>query len=281
MPLITDLKQQLSELVTFKFISSAFTEASAVKLKNIRAEFDRNRSFYEEISKVYHLVKISAIRNKVNLPTSSATGTGSSILSVAVTSNLRFYGALNMNIMQKFVAASEKSNSVLMVIGSTGVDYLKAIGFQKPYEAILFKSDNPAPEEINEFMTKTLKFQQVILYYPKFFSLLSQVVGVVDITYISEPENASEEEFVECIFEPELAKILQFFESQVRALLFMRVMLETELARTAARLMAMSAAEERTDTMIREQKQELARMMRSITNAQLLETFAGISKWRQ
>lgn len=277
MPVISDLKLELDEVQTMKFISSAYTEASAVKLRNIRGAFEANRQFFEEISHVYHLVKlVSAKRPKnIKLPKSE-----DKTLYVAITSNQRFYGNLNVNIIRTFLSDTEKVECDRLVIGSTGKESLESTKFKNQYTPLLFAKDFPTRQETNSFLEASTKFSKVILYYPKFVTLITQTVAKVDITQSAKSEEKGSEEEIHIIFEPELAQILVFFERQVRALLFLRVMLEADLSRTAARLLTMSAAEERADQLIKEKKMELRKVMRSFINTQLLETFAGMSRWK-
>lgn len=276
MPVIAEIKEQLLELSTFKDISTAFTEASAAKIKKIRQQFEVNKNFYEEISYVYHLVLINAKKQqqkpKIAVPAPK-------IICVALTSNMRFYGVINIDIIKLFLLESEKLQSDRMVIGSTGTEYMKATRFDRPYQTMTFNKDNPDSSEINSFLESVKTYDKVYLFYPKFESLLFQSVGTTDITLTEVSKKVAPEDELHIIFEPELSKILAFFQSQVRMLLFQRVMLETDLARTSARLLTMSAAEERTDTLIKEQKTNLRKMVRSFVNAQLLETFAGMKKW--
>ena len=282
MPNLNDLKDEFAELGTFKTIASAFAESSVVKLKNLRVGFDQNRSFYDEISHVYHLVKYNANKKKANLiKTTQTEGGKNKAVLIAVTSNLRFYGSLNADIMIKFMKESERKDVDLMVIGSTGNDYLKGSTFGKKYQTMTFKSDNPDQNEIQEFIEKTKMYQSIILLYPKFFSLMSVMVGMVDITHTAVLQKHDVTEDLECLFEPELYKILDFFERQVRHVLFLRVLLETELARTAARLIAMTGAEERSDALLREKRSEIIKISHSIINTELLETFAGMRLWKK
>src|SRR3989338_6940026 len=104
MSVITDIKEQINDLVTFKHISAAFTEAAAVKLRNIRQAFERNDKFYEEITFIYHLVEINVKNAKliINAPASIIPKK----LSVAFTSNQRFFGSINNEIMIKFLQDS-------------------------------------------------------------------------------------------------------------------------------------------------------------------------------
>ena len=106
-------------------------------------------------------------------------------------------------------------------------------------------------------MESIREYGKISVYYPKFVSLLTQTVGVIDITQTAAVEEKDLEEEIHILFEPELKMMLEFFETQVRTLLFLRVMLETNLSRTAARLISMSAAEERADEMIRDKKSQL------------------------
>lgn len=281
MPNLNDLREEYTELSTFKTIASAFAESSVVKLKNLRVGFEQNRSFYDEISHVYHLVKFNANKRGIH-PKSEMTATNKNkTILVAVTSNLRFYGSLNADIMIKFMKESRGKEMDLMVLGSTGTEFLKGNGFEKSYNSMVFKADNPDENEIQQFIEKTKGYQSVLLLYPKFFSLMSIMVGMVDITHTTVLKQHDITEDLECLFEPELDKILEFFERQVRHVLFLRVLLETELARTAARLIAMTGAEERSDSLIREKRIEIIKISNSIINSQLLETFAGMRLWRR
>jgi len=259
MSAITDIKEQISDLTTFKHISAAFTEAAAVKLKNIREAFQRNDRFYEEINHIYHLVEMNA--KKMNLDYKKGqTPQKTKRMFVALTSNQRFYGSLNLEIMKIFIRDSRLE-----------------------YKRLPLKSDLPNETEMAQFLKMTENYDQVRIFYGKFVSFLKQEVGITDITRkiaLEEKKKAELEDEIHLLFEPEIDKMIKFFDTQVRQTLFKRVILETELARTAARLLAMSQAEERTDTEIRQKKTILRKVSRSFTNAQLLETFSGIKRWK-
>ena len=278
---IADIKVQINDLQTFKHIASAFTEAAAVKLASLRRAYLRNDKFYTDITHIYHLVKTNAQAAKlqtrnINVPAKK--------LAVALTSNQRFFGLINSEIMAKFVTFSQKSGAEKLVIGTTGQNFLRSTNYKKSYQSITFKSDIPDREETVGFLKLIKEYAQVLIFYPKFTSIVRQEVGSVEITgQIPEASKANkkglESEF-NLIFEPEILKILEFFETEVKMILIKRVFLETDLARTAARLLSMSQAEERTDQEIKAKKTELRKVAKSITNAQLLETFSGIKKWK-
>lgn len=282
MPVISDIRDQLGDLTTMQFISTAFTEASALKIKNIRAQFERNMTFYEEISNLYHLLKVSATSlNLKHLDKKKGQTEKLSTLSVAVTSNMRFYGSLNVDTMSEYLKQIKTYETDCLVCGQTGIDYMSSAGSTKPFEKIVFARDVPTNEEVAQVLEHTRKYERVFVYYPKFVTILSQTIGRTDITQSAPTESINQQDLIQFIFEPELNNIIDFFEIQVRSLLFRRVMLEAELSRTAARLLVMSSAEERADTGVREKRMELGKALRTLKNIQLLETFSGMSKWKK
>jgi F0F1-type ATP synthase gamma subunit len=60
-----------------------------------------------------------------------------------------------------------------------------------------------------------------------------------------------------------------------------RVLFEAEVARTAARMVAMSEAEQRATGAIRERRGAASKLYESIQSMRLLETVILLSKWRK
>jgi ATP synthase F1 gamma subunit len=276
MPNLDELKVELEDAETLKMISQAFTEASAAKLAKIRAKFENNRQFYEEINYLYHLVVESAKLAKVKSKVLTKSDDNGKVLLVAITSNQRFYGNININIMERFTEDGMKMRADLMVIGGTGRDYLKSVAFSKPYKDMLFAKDYPTEDEARVFLEYIKPYNTVNLYYPQFKSLVRQEVGLIDITQTSDAAGKISDDEINILFEPELSKIHEFFTTQIRSLLFFRVMLESDLARTAARLVTMSAAEDRSTETINAKKIQVRKIMLTISNTKLLETFSSL-----
>lgn len=277
MATVADLRLELDDATTLKLISSAFTEAAASRIQKIKKQFETNQQFYSEISHVYHLVRESGkLLKKANKTPSKSE----KALAIAVTSNQRFYGNLNVNIMRGFLDAIGRSQTDVLVIGTTGHDYFHSIGYAKPYEHMIFAHDDPTVEETHAFLDKIMSYDSVMVYYPKFVSLVTQTVGSMDLTQAVSITDKTPEDEIHILFEPEYDKILAFFQRQVRSLLFLHVMLEADLSRTAARLITMSGAEERSTVLIKQKQSELRKIQASIANTKLLETFSGMGKWK-
>ncbi|MCH7756546.1 F0F1 ATP synthase subunit gamma [Patescibacteria group bacterium] len=280
MPTIEEIRKDLSEVEMLKLMSQALLEVSALRIKSFKSEFESNRSFFDEMSDLYNLVKISAGKLDVVIP---ETKKDNKPIFIAITSNHRFYGRLNIDVVNVLLSEFNKNKGArILVIGATGKRYLEeAEQLERQPEFLVFKEDYPTPKETQMFLEKTKLFGRVFVCYPKFINLFVQKAVIVDITHTPEVESETKDKQVYHIFEPELESIAHFFETQVRKVLFVRIMLEAELSRIAARIAKMHSTEERSVEAIRQKRQELRREIFDLEDIRLLETFAGSKRWRK
>lgn len=274
MHFIQTIKDDLKQTRTLDLLSNALIEISSIKMRTFRRQLTQNAEFYTAIQEIYREVKGSGKAR--HLLTQIIPDTN---LVVGLTSNRRFYGMQNIDIIKKFLEDLQQNPADGLVVGLTGKTYLSTVATPKPIEVILFKDDFPTTREIYQFLDQIKHYEKVFLYHPQFVNLMSQKTVVTDITY--NLSRAQEEKTVNknYIFEPELPQIISFFETHVRFLLFRRSLLEVELARTSARLVAMIKAEERSSQMIETKKRQLRLAQKSLINARLLEGLSGARRW--
>jgi F0F1-type ATP synthase gamma subunit len=70
-----------------------------------------------------------------------------------------------------------------------------------------------------------------------------------------------------------------FFKTQVRYVLFERMLLETQLSRVAARLAKMDAADTNAEQLIKNERKELRRANASFSSRRMIETLVGYLQW--
>lgn len=276
MSLIEETKEELEEIKALRSISNALLEISILRIKSVRMEFEKNKEFFKEISDLYNLVKYSALKQNF---VAKGFKTTKNTISVAVTSNNRFYGALNSNTVESFINGIKQSKTDLLIIGHTGRRYMEETGYRKQSTYMVFNKDYPTPTETKVFLEKVRPYKKVVIYYPKFVNIFTQDIDVTDITHTVQQKEVADRK-IEHIFEPELEHILYFFETQVRQLLFMRVMLESELSRIAARLVKMNSTEDKATAAIEQKEYILRKATMSLNDTRLLETFAVSKKWK-
>lgn len=269
-------QQELEAIRTVRFVTGTLLEVSAERIKKLRDKFEQNQLFYAEISDLYSLVKWNAARRD---ELAQAIPTAKKKLSLAITSNSRFYGSLNRHLIDAFLKhIAEQENRSFMVIGNVGQRLMESTPYRRKCVYLNFAGDQPTQNEVHHLLRELEVYGEVLVYHPQFVNVFLQDVGVLDMTH-SAPV-AEKTETVEYLFEPELPRILSFFETRVRYLLFQRAMLESELARTAARLTTMSRAEERAGDELKRVRTSILKEQQTLDSLRLLESLAGTLKWR-
>lgn len=268
MPQLEQLRNEVKDEEALLALTGAFTEVSAAKIGRLKQEFDENQDFFQEVSDLYRLVRASS-----SSPVTASKGT----LAVAMTTNNRFYGVINLEVMKKFLNDTKNQKAALLVVGKIGSSYLQSVDFKGKVEKMVLEKDVPKIADLEKLLETAKAYQRVLLFYPQFKTIYTQTPTVTDIAFAPTPTvQKTVEETVHFIFEPELSKIVEFFETQIRAILLQRVLLEVELSVTASRLQAMSRAHEHARGVLMKRRQQLIKQKHSQINARLLESLGRI-----
>lgn len=257
-----------------KLVAQAFTEIASIKLQKIRARIERNRNFFEEISGLFGAVQQLAERRNI-VPKLGKQDTAAIIL----TSNSKFYGGLERRLMQFYIQTLSKLPAEAgkpvqqIILGRSAADFFGT-------EAIILNQDLPGEAELKNLTELIKRFIKVLVFYPRFQSVLLQRPFVVDLTK-SGLATKVQGTTIDYILEPELAQMWQFFDSQILKLLLEQTFLEAELARTAARLTSMDQAQEMADKAIKNSKKDLAGVKRSLNNNRILEIESAMFRFRR
>lgn len=269
---IKEVDAAIEEGQSLKSITQAYSEIANLKIKKIRTEVERNRFFFQEISKVYALIKKLAVKKKINITKPKKT------ISIVLTSNHRFYGQINSDLLKFFIQVTSSLETDRIVLGKMGIEYFKAQTVFKSLGEVLLKEDQPSTAELKFLVDLMKDYNQVLVFYSSMKSLLVQQPTMTDITasnvLANEPTTQKKEEEFKFIFEPDLMKILQFFDSQIITLLLEATFLESELSRTASRFISMDSAETQANKLIKEYLMIKAYAKRNMDNNTILENFA-------
>ncbi|TSC86349.1 MAG: Uncharacterized protein G01um10147_872 [Microgenomates group bacterium Gr01-1014_7] len=289
---IKQIEQALEEGQSLKQIAQAYSEIANLKIKRIRGEVERNRIFFQEISGVYALIKKLAVKKKINIVKPKK------LISLVLTSNYRFYGNINSDLLDFFVASTKNLPTDRIMLGKAAIEYFRAsktLSHLGNLKEVLLKTDEPDGAELTNLVNLIKDYNQVLVFYSSMKSLLVQIPRVSDITATHTPsrsqsppgrwpngllpgEQSADFKF---IFEPDLAKILAFFDSQIITLLLEGTFLESELSRTASRFISMDQAETEANKYIKEYEKLKAYTKRNMDNNTILENFASMAALRK
>ncbi len=280
---IKQIEENLEEGESLKGITQAYSEIANLKIKRIRTEVERNRIFFDEISGVYGIIKAFALKKKVALQKPKKR------LCILLTSNYRFYGNINTSLTNYFLGSTRELTDIdKIVLGKGGIESFRATKLLPNYKEMMLKDDMPSGQELTDLAKLCNEYNQVLVFHSKFKSLLTQQATFTDITAVSlylkesvkenDPKN---KDFLRFIFEPELAKILEFFDTQIITLLLEGTFLESELSRTASRFISMDQAETEANKLIKSYQALKAYTKRNMDNNTILENFASMAALRK
>lgn len=291
------LQDDLVDLDALQSVASALADQSMKQIRRVRATFERSVPFHQSVHDLYALIRLRAAREGVPV---HAFSRGSGMAVVALTSNHRFCGELNLAVVRALTEQEPPSGEArTMVIGRTGTLYMKELGYARRTHSLRFAEDMPSMSELSAFLFRLAGYERVVLYYPAFINLLTQRVEKVEIgaslphgihkegrdthalALSGRGEGTTLTSSGAYIFEPELAELVLFFETEVRRFLFQRIFLEAELARSAARLLVMSTAERTIETRTRAVRGALRRVRGAVETMRMIETFGSILEWRK
>ncbi len=281
---IKQLDQAIEEGESLQAIAQAYSEIANLKIKRIRAETERNRIFFQELSKVYGIIKKFAAEKGIKVTRPKNT------VSIILTSNYRFYGRINTDLLEFFENSAARLETDKIYLGKAAVDYFRAKRPIRPAgnpdgatSEVILKSDQPDAAELQMLANALSQYSRIIIFYSSMKSLLTQVPTAQDITAATEhnPGLNSLNANFKFIFEPELPKILEFFDCQIITLLLEGTFLESELSRTASRFISMDQAETQANQLIKDYQVLKAYAKRGLDNIKILENFATIMAVRK
>lgn len=275
---VKQIQEIIEEGTSLKVLAEAFTDIASIKLRRIRSNIERNRKFIGEIANLYWLVKKEAIKREIIF-----TAKKKDIVSVLITSNLRFYGNINNNMVQSFIIGTSRYKTDRIVIGLQGKKYLEDTRYFHPFKSFIFKNDIPSNQELKSLLYEISIYKQTFIYYSQMQSVLVQIPTIKDITETQKSQNPTQSREnldIGFIFEPEVERMIKFFEDQILITLLEQMFLESELSRTASRLVSMNFAQINADKFIKERRKEYYRALQTFQNSRILDSINNLISLR-
>lgn len=286
--------EELEALNSLKDLAESYEEIAVVRMQKIKDSVLKTREFLTSLSDVYVDLKSSYGREVKELLEKMKKGdknilpilqkNGKSLI-VYLSSNGRLYGAVTQKTYRLFieeVKASKEGEVDLVIIGRAGKEMYENSGIGKPFEFFDIPDTTVDITHIKQLMAKFLQYEAVSVFYGKFGNVVKQTpiqssISGEDIFETEVPiQVAREDRF---IFEPDLGKILHFFETQIMANLFSQTLLENQLARHASRVSAMEEALVHIEEETKKLNAEQIRIKHLAANKKQLETIGGLLLW--
>ena len=262
-------------------LATAYQEISVLKMKEARETIKHSRDFVEKLKIVFnsltssHELDLSKTKNLKKVNTAK----------VLITANSRFNGDILRKITDAFLTDKDNHDADIFVIGKIGEDLLKEASLDFKYKTVQIPDTNITSQDLKELLQQLIKYRSVYVYYAVLKTVLNQEVLITQIPSIYslldkkiqvQPDGSNSMLY---LFEPSGEEIADYLNDSVSISVVRQTIYETELARHAARISAMSKLIDKTNQESVKIKKEMLKINRSLNDRKQRERLTGISFW--
>lgn len=278
MATLKETKENLEMIATIKNIASTYQEIANLRMQQIREKVLKNREFFTELLSTYQKIKTAYLfslkkgwikKEKISFRQPEKEKTV-----VFLSANQFFYGSLILDIWKKTREYLKKGEADLIVVGRTGKYLAENEGLG--HKIFYFEIDDVSPKqmEIEKIIEFLKKYKKVIVFHGKYEKALSQIPAISEISgelpFEKKIQNAKN-----YLFEPSPEAILEFFETEIIAVLFNQTVLEHQLSRYASRVMAMYQTTENAKKLNQKLETFENKLKRQKLNKKQIELFSS------
>ncbi len=285
-----ELKEDLEAVSSIRLITSIYQEIASFRMNQLRDRAEKTREFLDGVSAVYNHAKTAYIASVINQPFQTGRKKAPDLrlirrnskkINVFLSANEHLYGTLILDIWGHYVNDLKQEGSEAAVIGSFGKYLINNERLDTKITYFDLDDDKPEGTEIKKIIDFLSQYEQVAIYHGQMISVLNQIPAKTDITGGIKLGQSMQKSVKRYLFEPSPEKVLEFFEAEIIGALFNQSILEHQLARFAARMVAMDQATENANEELKKIANSLRSLRRRILNRKQLEIFAGYSLWGQ
>lgn len=283
------LEGEINNLVGLNNMIQAYEEIAASRIMHSRESVLTNREYIDELNLIFQEV-ISSYRKQVDellknkkkkkLGELTFMAKNGKTLYLLISANAGLYGSLVKRTFDLFVENSSTPNSDKAIVGKLGLSMWQQTKNKDQYYYFDFPDQSVDDDSLKKILDFIVNYEKIIIFYGRFQNLVNQEATFSDIsgnTNMSQQSNNQPSQ--RYLFEPSLAKILEFFEKQIFASIFEQTVRESQLAKIASRLTTLDQASDNISKKLALVTEEKGRTLHRQQNKKQLETFASRRLW--
>lgn len=277
------IKEELDSLETLKSSVQAFEELAGIRTKKVKAYVLENRDYYSGLRSIFSQVKrsykkeLEKIEQKKKMKLLKGKVTNSKMLkttAVLISSNTGLYGGLINSVFKLFEKYISDNKADIVIVGRIGLQLYKEKEIKKPYKYFDLSDSVFEPYQVNSIFEYLKDYKDIIIFHGRFENILRQIALKNKVAEVSiELERSVEEK--KYLFEPSLEKVLEFFETVIKASIFDHLLYESNLAKYASRMINLYFAREKIQKRINAVGFDKLRLKHSEENRKQLETLTA------
>lgn len=289
---LKEIRGRIKSVKNTQQVTKAMKLVAAAKLRRSQERILKLRPYAEKLRSI--IENVTASLESEEIPSKLVEQREvRNVLLILVTSNRGLAGPFNSNIIkhtQQFIQdnysdAHQEGRLYFMCMGRKGYEHFQKRGYQiigknrDVFTNLSFDKVNQTTNEVFEgFLNGT--YDKVHLIFNEFKNVMSQIRRAEDFLPISmsalnTEEKKSKSSSIDYIFEPGKEEILEELIPRALRLQIFRAVLESNAAEQGARMVAMDAATENAEELLRELKINYNKARQAAITKEILEISAG------
>ena len=284
-----ELQSEIESLKTFQSITTAYTEIAAIRMRKVRDSVLKNRNFLTELDDVFKDVRTSYAREVLRLGTRKERASekvtflahNGKTVAVFVSANTGLYGDIIERTFRLFIKEVLEDDLEVTIAGKLGLSIYQSRYPDRPYTFFELSDQEFNAEQLALLIKHVVQYEEIRVYYPTFHSAVNQqptkyvISAETPLSEIKAREGQKEYYF----FEPSLKEILVFFETEIFSSLMDQTVRESQLAKYAARIMALDRAGENMKEELKKLNLSRLKIKHSVENRKQIHSLASIKMW--
>jgi ATP synthase F1 gamma subunit len=256
-----DLREEINQVGSLGQLVEVYGEIASFRMKKIRDFVLKNRDFLNSINDIFKDALSSYSRKLTQLIVKGKLKKGGKVtflahngktVAVFISANTGFYGEIVQETYKKFLEEIKGQDVEITIIGRLGRSLFIESQPKSPYTYFELQDYGVDRRKMAEVVRHLVQYESIIVYYGKYKSVITQTPSKFTISAGTQVDEDVKESRVAYIFEPNVEKILMFFETEIFASLFDQSIRESQLAKFASRILAMDKADQNIDKRLRE-----------------------------
>lgn len=273
---IGDIDTYINSLISLLNVTQTYAQISSRHVNNIRGTVVRNRDFTASIYDIFQEVVSSYSQEIATLAKQRRMGKQQTLtflphngktVYVFLSANTGLFGDVVNKTYRHMLKDLENSNAEVTVVGRLGRTMFQVGGENRPYSYFDYPDYGTSSEKFAQLVTHLVQYEEIHVYYAQFRSMVDQEPVKFTInaqTPMSVSIHKKDQKYF--IFEPSLEQILRFFESEIFTSVMDQVLQESQLAKSASRILAMNRATKNIEETLAKSKIKQNRIKHSREN---------------
>ena len=245
------IAQEIIDLKNIQTLVQTYEEIAASRMQRVKSSVLTNREFLFGLGEIFAQVKysyeqeIERLKRRRKKEGETFLVRNGKTVAVLLSANTGLYGDIVRQTFEKFLKSTTGTKADIVVVGRVGrvmFESSKSLAAGSDYKYFDLPDSPADAKDFKKIIDYIVQYEKVVVYHGQFQSILSQVPVEESLTGELPVEQEGAVEQQQYIFEPSLASIVSFFESQIIASIFEQSVHESNLSKFASRMINLDRA---------------------------------------